>query len=186
IESSELSEFVHAAIGDQPLEPRHVHVHGRGVESHARAVDEKAGAQGLWQDLLDSRQRVAQVAPGLRVLHVSPQKSRKLSARMRLAERQGEIGEERLGLLGREDERSTVLKACFKSAKKLELQVRLGRHGSSTGPQPATTVGQVTPFSTVLATIRIRSPDTTVKQAAPFRTGGSRNGGVRSLPTSLD
>src|SRR5215472_13728927 len=91
---------------------------------------------------------------------------------MRLAERQGEIGDERLGLFGREDERSTGLEACFKSAKKLELQVRLGRHCSSTGPQPATTVGQITPFSTVLATIRIRSPDTTEEEAAPFRTNG--------------
>jgi len=89
-----------------------------------------------------------------------------------LAEGQGEIGEERLGLLGREHERRTGWEACFKSAKKLELQVRLRRHGSSTGPQPAATVAQTTPFSTVLATIRIRSPDTTEQEAAAFRTGG--------------
>jgi hypothetical protein len=109
------------------------------------------------------------------VLHVSPQKSGKLFAGMRLPERQGEIGEERLGLLGREDERSTSLEACFEAAKKLEFQVHLGRHCSSTGPQPATTPAQNTPFSTVLVTIRIRSPGTTEEEAAPFCTGGSRN-----------
>jgi hypothetical protein len=102
----------------------------------------------------------------LRVLHVSPQKSGKLFARMRLAEWQGEIGQERLGLLGREDERSTGLEACFKSAQKPELKVRLGRHGSPTGPQPATTVAQLTPLSTVLVMIRIRSPVTTEEEAA--------------------
>jgi len=91
---------------------------------------------------------------------------------MRLAERQGEIGEERLGLFGWEDQRSTALEARFKSAKKLELQVRLGRHRSSSRPQPATTLAQITSFSTVLATIRIRSPDTTEEEAAAFRTEG--------------
>src|SRR5262245_18881422 len=53
---------------------------------------------------------------------------------MRVAERQGQIGEERLGLLGREDQRRPGVEACFKSAKKLELQVRLGRHCSSGRP----------------------------------------------------
>jgi hypothetical protein len=52
----------------------------------------RLAAHGLWQDLLDSRQRVAQIAPGLRVRHVAPQKSCKLFARMRLADRQGEVG----------------------------------------------------------------------------------------------
>jgi hypothetical protein len=47
---------------------------------------------------------------------------------MRLAEGQGEIGEERLGLLGRENEGRTCLETCVKSAKKLELQACLGRH----------------------------------------------------------
>src|SRR4029453_5590411 len=79
---------------------------------------------------------------------------------MRLAERHGEIGEERLGLFGREDERSAALEVYFKSAKKLEFHVRLGRHSSSPGPPPAHAGAQITPFSTVLATIRIRSPDT--------------------------
>jgi hypothetical protein len=37
-----LSECVRAAIGEQPLEPRHIHVHGRGIERHARAVDDQA------------------------------------------------------------------------------------------------------------------------------------------------
>jgi PAS domain S-box-containing protein len=109
----------------------------------------------------------------LRVLHVSPQKSGKLFARMRLAERQGEIGEERQGLFGREDDCRTGSQACFKSAKKLELQVRLGRHGSSTGPPPATTAAQITPFSTVLATIRIRSPDTTEEEGSTMRLGSA-------------
>src|SRR5262249_28137523 len=112
-------------------ELRHVHGHGRGVERHTGAIDDQARAHGLWQDLLDSRQRVAQVAPGLRVLHVSPEKSCKLFAWMRLAERQGEIGQERLGLLSRTDERMTGLEACFKTAEKLELQLRLGRQCSS-------------------------------------------------------
>src|SRR5262245_46440629 len=99
-------------------------------------------------------------------MHCSPQKSRKLLARMRLAERQGEIGEERLRLLGRKDERSTGSEACFKSAKKLELQARLGRHCSFPSPPPATALAQITPFSTVLVTIRIRSPDRTEAEAA--------------------
>src|SRR5262245_21162915 len=58
---------------------------------------------------------------------------------MRLAERQGEIGQERLRLLGREDERSAGLESRFKSAKQLERQVRLGSHCASTGPRPAGT-----------------------------------------------
>ena len=72
IEGGDLSERVRAAIGNQPLEPRHVHVDGRGVEGHARAVEEQARAGGPGQGLFDSRQRIAQVASGLRVLHVAP------------------------------------------------------------------------------------------------------------------
>ena len=49
-----------------------------------------------------------------------------------MAERRGEIGQERLGLSGREDERRTALEVCFKSAKKLEFQARLGLQGSPT------------------------------------------------------
>jgi len=59
IESRDLSERVRAAIGDQPLEPRHVHIDGRGVEGHARAVEEQARTGGPGQGLFDSRQRVA-------------------------------------------------------------------------------------------------------------------------------
>src|SRR5207245_6333749 len=79
IDSSNLSEGVRDDICEQSLEPRHVHVDGRGVEGHARAVEAQARARGLRQGLLDSRQRIAQVAPGLRVLHVFPQKSCKFS-----------------------------------------------------------------------------------------------------------
>ncbi len=45
IESRDLSECVRATVGDQPLEPRHVHVDGRGVEGHARAVEAQARAR---------------------------------------------------------------------------------------------------------------------------------------------
>src|SRR5215831_183675 len=55
---------------------------------------------------------------------------------MRPAERQGEIGQQRLSLFGREDQRRTGCQACFKSTKKPELKVRLGRLGSSTSFQP--------------------------------------------------
>ncbi len=54
IESSDLSECVRAAIGNQPLEPRHVHIDGRGVKGHARAVEEQARAGGPGQGLFDS------------------------------------------------------------------------------------------------------------------------------------
>src|SRR5262245_9084378 len=104
---------------------------------------------------------------------------------MRLAERQGEIGQERLGLLGREDDRRAGVEACFKSAEKLELEGGFGCHCSSTAYPPTTTVAQVTPFSTVLVTIRIRSPDTSEEETAshPLRFGRlARRGSDDEIP----
>src|SRR5262245_30817153 len=85
---------------------------------------------------------------------------------MRLAGRQREISQERLGRLGREGERRAGLEACFKSAKQPELYVRLGRHRSLHDSPACATVAQRTAFSTVLETIRIRSPDTTEEEGA--------------------
>ena len=97
---------------------------------------------------------------------------------MRLAQREGQIGQERLHLSGREDDRSTGLEACFKSAKKPELKARLGRQCSPTSPgqEAPRSMAQpspgITPFSTVLATIRIRPRDTPGGDEAQLRKRG--------------
>src|SRR5207249_12225636 len=72
--------------------------------------------------LPDFRERVAQVAPGLGILHVSPQKGRELLARVGLAERDSQVGQEGLGLPGGEDERGAGSELCLKSPQKREFQ----------------------------------------------------------------
>jgi hypothetical protein len=61
---------------------------------------------------------VAQVAPGLRFLHVAPQQGRELLARMGLAERERQVGQEGLGLLRGENERSASFELGLKSPEK--------------------------------------------------------------------
>ena len=118
IEAGDLLERGGAAVGDQPLELRHVHIHDRGVQGHARAIEDHAGPGGPGQGLADSREGVAQVAPGLGILHVAPQQGRELLARVGLAERERQVGQEGLGLLGGEDERSAGVELGLKSPEK--------------------------------------------------------------------
>ena len=66
----------------------------------------------------DSREGVAEVAPGLGIRHVAPQQGRELLARMGLAEREGQVGQEGLGLPGGEDERSAGVELGLKSTQK--------------------------------------------------------------------
>jgi hypothetical protein len=61
---------------------------------------------------------VAQVAPGLGILHVSPQKGRELLARVALAGRDSQIGQEGLTLASGKDERSAGIDLGLKSAQK--------------------------------------------------------------------
>jgi hypothetical protein len=121
IEPGDLLEGGGAAVGDQPLEPRHVHVHDRGVQGHARAVEDYAGPSGAGQGRPDSREGVAEVAPGLGIRHVAPQQGRELLARMGLAERESQVGQEGLGLPGGEDERSAGVELGLKSPQKREF-----------------------------------------------------------------
>ena len=117
VEAGDLLERLGAAIGDQPLEARHVHLDDRGVQGHARAVEDEAGPGAWGQELADSREGVAQVAPGLGILHVSPEQGRELLARVGLAGRERQVRQEGLSLLGGEHERPARFELCLKSPK---------------------------------------------------------------------
>jgi hypothetical protein len=134
VEAGDLFERLGAAIGDQPLELRHVHVDDRRVQGDARAIDNHPGPGGPRQGLADSRQRVAQVASSLGILHVSPQQGRELLARVGPAGRERQISQQGLTLLGREDERSTGFELGLKSPEKREFQARRGLQCSSRVP----------------------------------------------------
>jgi hypothetical protein len=120
VEPDDLLERGGAAVGDQPLEARHVHVHDRRVEGHARAVHDRSPGQ----DLPDSREGVAQVASGLGILHVSPQQRRQLLARVGLPEGEREVGQEGLGLPGGEDERSAGVELGLKAPQQCKFYTR--------------------------------------------------------------
>ncbi len=47
VEAGDLLEGLGTAIGDQPLEPRHVYVHDPRVQGHARAIENQPGPGGL-------------------------------------------------------------------------------------------------------------------------------------------
>ena len=170
VEASDLLERLGAAIGDQSLEPRHVHIDERRVQGHASAVEDQAGPGAPGQDLPDFRERVTQVAPGLSILHVSPQKGRELLARVGLAERDSQVRQEGLGLPGGKDERSAGFELCLKSPQKREFQACRGLQCSSRVPargdaeyaigphRPPLGPRSLTPFFTLPATIRTRRP----------------------------
>ena len=135
VEAGDLLERLGAAIGDQSLEPRHVHIDDpQGPGPRLRPVEDQAGLGAPGQGLPDSRERVAQVAPSLGILHVSPQKGRELLARVGLAERDSQVGQEGLGLPGGEDERSAGFELCLKSPQKREFQACRGLQCSSRVP----------------------------------------------------
>ena len=134
IEAGDLLERGGAAVGDQPLEPRHVHIHDRGVQGHARAIENQPGPGGPGQGLPDSREGVAQVASGLGIRHVAPQQGRELLARVGLAERESQVGQEGLGLPGGEDERSAGVELGLKSPQERKSQANRGLQCSSQTP----------------------------------------------------
>ena len=72
---------------------------------------------------------MAQVAPGLRIRHVSPQQPRELLARVGLTERQCEIGQEGLGLARREDERGAPVDLGLESPQQRQPYTRGHFHG---------------------------------------------------------
>ena len=129
IETGDLLERRRPTVGDQPLELRHVHSHNRGVQHHARPVEDHAGPDGPGQGFPDPREGVAQVAPGLGVRHVSPQQARELLARVSLAERNGQVGQEGLRLPRREDKRGTGVDLGLESAQQSQLEARRHLHG---------------------------------------------------------
>jgi hypothetical protein len=105
VEARELLERGGAAVGDEALELGHVHVDHGGGQGHARSVEDQAGLRPRRQGLADARERVAQVAAGLRLLHVAPEEGRELLARVRLTERERQIRQQRQGLAGRKHQR---------------------------------------------------------------------------------
>ena len=129
IEPGDLLERGRPAVGDQRLELRHVHVHDGRVQGHARPVEDHAALGGSGQGLPDSREGMAQIAPCLRIRHVSPQQPRELLARMGLAERQREVGQEGLGLARRENERSTPVDPGLESSEQHQPYPRGHLHG---------------------------------------------------------
>ena len=59
---------------------------------------------------------MAKIAPRLGIPHVSPEEGRELLPRVRPAYRNGQIGEQRLGLFRRKDERAAIAQSRPKSA----------------------------------------------------------------------
>ena len=120
VEGDRLLEGLPGAPGHPLLERPHVHGHDGGLERHGLAHQPER--LGIPQDLPEREQGLAQAGPGLRLSHVPPEERGELVARVGLTEREGQVGQQRLGLLDRDDERLVGVEPGAKATEKGQAQ----------------------------------------------------------------
>ena len=113
----------------EALERRGVHLHRRRVQGQRVAVlpHRRDGADRL----ADREQRLAQARARRLLADAAPEQARELVARVRPAERQREIGEQRLGLAGGQGDRRARVEPGLKAAEERETEPR---HGAAWAP----------------------------------------------------
>lgn len=112
VDVGDLLEPGGTAVSDQALEPRDIHVDDRGIQGYRRATQEQAGLDGFGKYLPDPGQGLAQVAPGLGIRNLPPQQAGNLLPRMGLARRDGQVGQQRLGLAAGQHHRRAGVGFC--------------------------------------------------------------------------
>ena len=140
VQGGGLRERRPAAEGDAAFECLHVGRHERGVERNR--VADQLQRPGIPQLLPQREQRLTQPRPRLRRAHVAPEQRRELVALAGLAERQRQVGQERLRLPDR-DGQDVPVDARSKSAEKREAQ--MGHRNRATLTRPAAASLRPTP-----------------------------------------
>ena len=120
VEGNRLLEGFPGAPGYTLLEGPHIRGHEGGLERDSLAHQPEG--LGISQDPPERVQGLAEAGPGLRLLHIPPQERSELVARVSLTEWEGQVGQQRLGLLDRDDERLVGIEPGAKATEKGQAQ----------------------------------------------------------------
>jgi hypothetical protein len=120
VEGSRLLEGFPGAPGCTLLEGLHIRGHEGGLERDSLAHQPER--LGISQDPPERVQGLAKAGPGLRLLHIPPQEGSELVARVSLTEWEGQVRQQRLGLLDGDDERLVGIEPGAKATEKGEAQ----------------------------------------------------------------
>ena len=134
VEADRLLEGFPGAAGHTLLEGLHVRGHERGLERNR--LPHQPQRLGVSQDLPERVKGLAEAGPGLRLLHIPPEERGELVARVRFTEREGQVGQERLRLLDRDDERLARIEPGAKATEQGQAESchRGNRRQPSTAP----------------------------------------------------
>src|SRR5215468_8412041 len=109
----------------EPLEGGRVHVDGGWLQRQAVALLPEC-AVGIAQRLANEEQGLPEARPGRLLPAPAPEERGQRVARMRPAERQGEIGDEGLGLAGGQREGWARVETGLEAAEERETEPRHG------------------------------------------------------------
>ena len=122
VQGRRLDQSLRSREGDRLLERRHVHQDRGRHERHAVGVELKARAAGIPDRTAETEERLAETRASLRLRKVTPEETRELVPRVRLAKGNGEVGEQGLGLARRQAQRAARLEPGAKTTEQLKAR----------------------------------------------------------------